>query len=140
MGSEILLFAIAFAVAFPLVYAYLRAKQEPEWEERWNQLPQLQRQQIEDAVQRGRPLEDPEEAELGAGYARQQRATSALFSQDRLVHFVLASFLLLIALIGGSPLLLAPLVLLLGFLIWVAYRERLTKRNLERAENAAARR
>jgi Flp pilus assembly protein TadB len=137
VGSEIVYFAIAFAVAFPLVYAYLRTKQEPEWEARWNELPQLQRQHIEDAVRRGEPLFDPEEAELAAGYARQQRATSALFSHSRVVHLTLAAFLLLITLVGGSPLLAVLVVLLLGFLIWVAYRERVTKRNLDRAEDAA---
>jgi Flp pilus assembly protein TadB len=138
--SEIVFFAIAFAVAFPLLYAYLRRQQEPEWEARWNQLPQAQRQHIKDAVQRGEPLADPEEAELGAGFARQQRAASALFSQTRIVHLVLATILLLVALVGGSPLLLVLIALLLAFLIWVAYRERLTKRNLERAEAASSQR
>jgi len=37
-------------------------------------------------------------------------------------------------------LLALPVVLLLAFLIWVAYRERITKRNLGRAEDAASKR
>lgn len=44
------------------------------------------------------------------------------------------------ALTKGSTLILFLLPFLLAFLIWVAYRERLTKRNLERAEDAASRR
>ena len=138
MRPEISLFLIAFLVTFPILRTYLRTKQEPEWEARWNALPQLQRQYIEDAVRRGEPLLDPEEAELAAGYARRQRATSSLFSRSPVIHFVLAGFLLLIALAGGSPVLLALVLLLLAFLIWVAYRERVTKRNLDRAEDTAA--
>jgi Flp pilus assembly protein TadB len=138
VGSEIAFFAIAFVVAFPLVYAYLRTKQEPEWEARWKELPQLQRQHIEGAVRRGEPLLDREEAELAAGYARRQRAASALFSHSRVVHLALATFLLLIAVVDGSPLLAVLIVIVLALLIWVAYRERVTKRNLGRTEDAAA--
>ena len=139
MGSEILLFAITFVFVFPLVYKVLRSSQDPEWEARWNQLPQLQREQIEASVRRGEPLQDREEAELGAGFARQQRSTSALVSHRRVIHFVFAGVLLLIALAGGSPLLAVSILILLAFLIWAAYRERLTKRNLGRAEDAASR-
>jgi hypothetical protein len=139
MSPELFLFAIAFLVAFPVVYGYLRSKRDPEWEERWKQLPQLQRERISTAVRNGEPLEDPEEAELGAGFARQQRASVAFFTQSRVVHLILASVLLLAILTEGSPLIFFLTLLLLTFLIWLAYRERVTKRNLARAERAASR-
>jgi flagellar biosynthesis component FlhA len=100
----------------------------------------VQRRQIEVAVRSGEPLADPEEAELGAGYARQQQTAAAIFSQSRALHLLLASILLLAALTEGSILILVLMPLLLTFLIWVAYRERVTSRNLERAESAAAQR
>jgi Flp pilus assembly protein TadB len=119
-------------------YDNQRTRSDPDWEARWSQLPQIQREQIASAVRRGEPLQDPEEAELGAALARQRRKASAQFSNHWLIHLVLVGFLLLIVLIGGSPLLILPVLLLLTFLIWVAYRERATERNLKRAEAAAA--
>jgi Flp pilus assembly protein TadB len=140
MKPELLLFAVIFLAAFPLIYRYLQTQQDPQWEERWKQLPQLQRQRIATAVQRGEVLQDPGEAELAAGYARQQRATATIFSSGRVAHLALASFFLLIGIVGGSPLVLVFALFLLSFFTWVAYRERVTKRNLDRAEDAAARR
>ena len=136
MRSELLLFAVIFLATFPLIYRYLQAQQDPQWEERWKQVPQLQREQIAAAVRRGEAPQDPEEAELAAGYARQQRASAAIFSSGRVAHLVLAAFFLLIGIVGGSPLVLVLALFLLSFFIWVAYRERIAKRNLERVEAA----
>ncbi|HWO83881.1 MAG TPA: hypothetical protein VNM38_08865 [Solirubrobacterales bacterium] len=138
MRAELLLFAFLFLASFPLIYRYLKTQQDPEWEERWNQLPQLQREQIASAVRRGETLQNPEEAELAAGFARQQRATATIFSSGRVAHFVLAGFFLLIGIVGSSPLVLVLALFLLSFFGWVAYRERVTKRNLDRAEDPAA--
>jgi Flp pilus assembly protein TadB len=140
MRSELLLFAVIFLAAFPLIYKYLQAKQDPAWEERWSQVPRLQREQIAAAVRRGEPVQDPEEEELAAGYARQERATATIFSNGRVAHLALATFFLLIGIVGGSPLVLVLALFLLSFFTWVAYRERVTKRNLDRAEDAATRR
>lgn len=139
MVFEIALLAVAFLASLRVVYRHLQTQQDPDWEARWNQIPQLQREHIASAVRRGTPLGDPDEAELAAGLARQQHSSAALFSRAGIVHLLLASTLLLTALMDPSPLILAPILLLLGFLIWVAYRERITKRNLARTEAAAPR-
>lgn len=122
MGLHLVLF-VALLVLFAIrSYGNRRTKPDPNWEARWNQLPQIQREQIASAVRRGEPLQDPEEAELAVALARRQRSTSALFSNQWLVHLVLVGFLLVVVLIGGSPLLMVPVLLLLAFLVWVAYR------------------
>jgi Flp pilus assembly protein TadB len=138
MDLHLVLFVALLALIAIRGYGNRPARPDPDWDTRWNQLPQIQREQIASAVRRGEPLQDPEEAELAAALARRQRSTSALLSNHWLVHLVLVGFLLVVVLIGGSPLLIVPVLLLLAFLIWVAYRERVTKRNLERAEAAAA--
>ena len=134
MGFEIVLFVVGLLLALRGTQAYLRNGKDPEWERRWNQLPQLQREHIAKAVQQGLPLTDPEEAELAAGLARQQRSTSKLISHPGVIHLLLAGTILLTFLMKPSPLGLAPILLLLAFLIWVLYRERTTRRNLDRAK------
>jgi uncharacterized membrane protein (UPF0136 family) len=96
MGIEIVLLVIGFLLTLRGLQGYLRTKKDPEWEQRWSQLPQLQREHIAKAVQ-------------------------------------LAGTILLTFLMKPSPLGLAPILLLLAFLIWVLYRERTTRRNLDRA-------
>src|SRR4051794_25197576 len=98
MGFELALFAFLLLVALRALFNHQRSSPDPEWEERWNQLPQLQRDHIADALRRGTPLADPEEASLAAGLARQQHATVTLFSQSS-VHLLLAGTLLLTAVI-----------------------------------------
>jgi Flp pilus assembly protein TadB len=134
MGSEIVLAVIGLLLALRSIQAYLRTGKDPDWERRWNQLPQLQREHIAKAVRQGIPLTDPEETELAAGLARQQRSTSKLISHPGVIHLLLAAVILLTFLMKSSPLGLAPILLLLAFLVWILYRERTTRRNLDRAE------
>lgn len=138
MGFELALFVFLLLVALRALYTHRRSKPDPEWEQRWASLPQLQRDHIAETVRQGTPLADPEEAEMAAGLARRQHSTATLFSHSGVVHLLLAGAFLLTALIDPSPLILAPVLILLAALIWIAYRERVTKRNLERTEEAAS--
>jgi Flp pilus assembly protein TadB len=137
MVFEIALLAAGLLLTLQAINSRRRTSEDPDWEKRWNQLPQVQRDHIADAVRRGIPLTDPTEAELATGLARRERSSASFFACSGPLHMLLASALIATALIGPSPLILAPLLLLLAFLIWVAYRERITKRNLARAEAAA---
>lgn len=139
MDFEIVLLVIGLLLTLRGIQAYLRTGKDPEWERRWSQLPRLQREQIAKAVQQGLSLTDPEEAELAAGLARQQRSKSKLISHPGVIHLLLAAVILLTFLMNPSPLGLAPILLVLAFLIWVLYRERTTRRNLERTEATAPR-
>lgn len=134
MGSEIVLAVVGLLLARRGIQAYRRTGKDPEWERRWSQLPQLQREHIAKAVKQGLPLTDPEEAELAAGLARQQRSASKVISHPGVIHLLLAAVILLTFLMKSSPLGAAPILLLLAFLIWVLYKERTTRRNLDRAE------
>lgn|GEM_PF-2052529 len=137
MGFELTIFVIALLIAPPLVYGQLQGARDPEWERRWEALPQLQRDRIAAAVRNGGGLEDPEESELAVGYAREQRKLATALSHPGALHLVLGSVLLLEALFGSPLTVFSLTFLLLAFLIWVAYRDRVTRRNLARTESSA---
>jgi hypothetical protein len=67
-----------------------------------------------------------------------QRGSAAnLLSHPGVLHMLLAGTVLLTALIGPSPLVLAPSLVLLALLIWIAHQERVARRDRERSERAA---
>ena len=131
---KLLVFLAAFLIMLPITYRRMRKAQNPEWESRWRGLPQLERKRISAAVRRGERFEDPNEAYLAAGSAREQRTFGGSFSHYQTFRLVIVGFLLFAALAKGSlPLIILALVLLALF-GWLAHRDRVTRRNLEQAE------
>jgi len=130
---HLLVFLAALLFAGPAVYRRARSAPDPEWAERWEALPEGERKRIAGAVRTGVAPQSQEEAELALALAYEQRKTVQLMTRPSLAHLVLAAVLLL-ELGSGEPLLVLSLTLvLLGYFIWVAYRDRITKRNLARA-------
>jgi hypothetical protein len=68
---------------------------------------------------------------------RRRGSAAELLSHPGVLHMLLAGTLLLTASIGPSPLVLAPSLLLLALLIWIAHQERVARRDRERSERAA---
>jgi len=131
---KVLIFVAAFLILLPLHYRRLRDARNPEWEERWKALPELERKRIAAAVRRGERFEDPNEAYLAAGSAREQRTFGGSFSHSHTIRLAMAGFLLFAAIAKGMlPLVFVALGALAGF-GWFAHRDRVTQRNLEQAE------
>lgn len=136
VGFEIFILVVALLLALPVGHRYLRRPRDREWERRWKELPLYQRERISTAIRAGKRLEDPVEAELGAGLARDRRALAAVFSQSSVAHLILAGALMAMT-IAKAPLSVFLIAfLLLAFFSWAAYRDRVTRRNLARTEEA----
>ncbi|HET7417794.1 MAG TPA: hypothetical protein VFJ61_09245 [Solirubrobacterales bacterium] len=128
------LFALIFLVAFSVLYRRLRNEQDPEWEGRWRSLPQSEQERLAEAARRGERLEDPDEAYLAAGSAREQRSLGSGAASFVSGRAVLVGVVLIASIAAGSPLMIAVSLLLLSVFGVLAYRARAVDRNLERAE------
>ncbi|HEX6601132.1 MAG TPA: hypothetical protein VF030_00685 [Solirubrobacterales bacterium] len=131
---KLLAFAAVFLISLPFVHRQLKDAQDPEWEERWGELPHPERERISAAVRRGERFEDPNEAYLAAGSAREQRVFGGSHSHSHALRLVIAGVLLLAAVAEGSLLMVVLALALLALFGWFARRDRVTKRNLEQAE------
>jgi len=134
MGLEFFVFAVALLFAVPAVYRRAQSAPDAEWERRWRALPQMDRERIAAAVEKGDTSLNQEEAELALVLAHEQRKTAELLTRPSLAHLVLGVALLLELRFGEPLLVFALTFLVLAYFIWVAYRDRVTKRNLSRAE------
>lgn len=133
MAAELILFVIAL-VALASTLRRSTQSGDPDWQRRWEELPQIQRDHIAVAIRRGQRLEDPTEAELAVGYARQRREAAAALTHPGLLHLILAATLLLLAILDAPLAVLGLVLLILALLVWLAYRDRVTRRDLARAE------
>ena len=70
-------------------------------------------------------------------FGQQRGSAATLLSHPGVLHMLLAGVVLLTALIGPSPLVLAPSLLLLALLVWIASQERVARRDRKRSERAA---
>lgn len=134
MPPALLVFAALFVVLFAFFYFGLRKDRDPEWERRWRQLPMGDRLRISSAARRGEALEDPLEAELAAGSARQQGDLLAGSTTGLTLQIVVAVAIALAGVAQGSFLIVIGGLALLGLGYWRFRRMRDAARNLERAQ------
>jgi Flp pilus assembly protein TadB len=132
---KLLIFVGLFLILLPLAYWRSRDAEDPEWEDRWQELPLRERTRISAAVRRGGRFEDRDEAYLAAGSARQQHSVAELFSHSHVLRVVIITVVLLAAIAEGSVPMIAVALLALAIFGWFAYRDRATRRNLARARD-----
>jgi Flp pilus assembly protein TadB len=132
---RLLLIVAVFALSYPFAYSRFKKERDPDWEARWGELSWRERGRLMKAARRGeRPL-NPEEAELVAGSARFQRTFDQTLSPILFIRYAVAALVILAALATGSPVMIAIALVFLALLAWFYYRDRIRKRNLERAED-----
>lgn len=132
---KLLIFVGLFLVFLPLTYWRLRAAQDPEWEDRWQELPLRERERIARGVRRGEHFEDPDEAYLAAGSARYQRSFGTGVLPHSSGSVVLLGIVLIASIAAGSLPMIAVSLLFLAIFGGLAYRARVIQRNLDRAED-----
>jgi Flp pilus assembly protein TadB len=132
LWQQLLVSLAIFAVAYPIVYLRLKRERDPDWERRWGEQPLSERRRLMAAAKRGERPNDPDEAELVVGSARHQRSIgSGSFASGRLL---IAVIVLLAAVAEGlSPPIVALALALVAFLAWMWHRDRVRRRNLDRA-------
>lgn len=131
MPLTLLIVVVLFVAFFVFFYFRLRGDRDVEWERRWRQLDWADRRRISSAARRGEKLEDPVEAELAAGSARQQRELNWGSSVGSIVQMAVAVLVALAGIAQGAlPITVGGLVLL-GVAWWRVQHARARARNLE---------
>jgi len=133
MPLTLLIVVVLFVAFFVFFYFRLRGNRDVEWERRWRQLDWADRHRLSSAVRRGEKIEDPAEAELAAGSAKQQHEMNWGLSVGSIAQMAVAVLIALAGIAQGAlPITVGGLVLL-GVAWWRFQHARARARNLAQA-------
>jgi len=132
--QRLILFGGLFAIFFAVIYIRESRRRDRDWEQRWLSRTRADQERIAAAAGRGEPMADRDEAELAAGWARDQRRWDAYSGHGSWLRTAVALVLFGAALTRGSAALTAVTGGLVILALWWAARDRDRERRLARAE------